>query len=149
VPRRLPPDDSWGTRARKKVDPDLDITPMIDVTFLLLIFFMVASTMTPNEDRNVPFARHGIGIDGKKATIVRLITSRRDRRNPEIRLESGTTTLEELPAQVADRVRSGSQEVIIKAERDVPYAFVQKVARAATSTEGVKLSIGVQDRSGK
>ena len=32
-------------RAKKKDEADLDITPMIDVTFLLLIFFMVTSTM--------------------------------------------------------------------------------------------------------
>mgnify|MGYP003325625382 CR=1 FL=1 len=31
---------------RKKLeDAEMDITPMIDVTFLLLIFFMVTSTM--------------------------------------------------------------------------------------------------------
>jgi hypothetical protein len=41
-------DEDDGFQRRKKAgiaDADLDITPMIDVTFLLLIFFMVTSTL--------------------------------------------------------------------------------------------------------
>ena len=39
--------------ARKKIDPDpdpvLDMSPMIDVSFLLLIYFLVTSTLEPTE----------------------------------------------------------------------------------------------------
>jgi hypothetical protein len=38
-------DQGETTRQRKKVDDEIDITPMIDCVFLLLIFFMVTSTM--------------------------------------------------------------------------------------------------------
>jgi len=37
---------------RQLEDTEMDITPMIDVTFLLLIFFIVASKM--DESANVP-----------------------------------------------------------------------------------------------
>ena len=40
---------SFGGK-RKPIEGELDITPMIDVTFLLLIFFMVSSTMQGKPD---------------------------------------------------------------------------------------------------
>ena len=33
----------------KKADLDMNLAPMIDIVFLLLIFFMVASTLNMNE----------------------------------------------------------------------------------------------------
>ena len=44
---------------KKKDEADLDITPMIDVVFLLLIFFMVTSTMQGTPDRDIPPASSG------------------------------------------------------------------------------------------
>ncbi|HAA50734.1 MAG TPA: hypothetical protein DCE43_13545, partial [Planctomycetaceae bacterium] len=38
--RRSTSSDNAFSRKRSESDADLDITPMIDVTFLLLIFFM-------------------------------------------------------------------------------------------------------------
>ncbi|MEZ6106307.1 MAG: biopolymer transporter ExbD [Pirellulaceae bacterium] len=41
-------------RNRGNEEPKMDITPMIDVTFLLLIFFIVASRPDPNRVINAP-----------------------------------------------------------------------------------------------
>ncbi len=53
-------DDEGSFRRRPATEEmDLDITPMIDVTFLLLIFFMVASTMQATAENDIPPAKHG------------------------------------------------------------------------------------------
>ena len=49
----------FGSKKKKKDEADLDITPMIDVVFLLLIFFMVTSTMQGTPDRAIPPASSG------------------------------------------------------------------------------------------
>ena len=41
---------------RPKMDVDMDITPMIDVTFLLLIFFLVASRVAQDTEVTLPAA---------------------------------------------------------------------------------------------
>ncbi|MEZ6068519.1 MAG: biopolymer transporter ExbD [Planctomycetaceae bacterium] len=46
---------------RAAEEDDLDITPMIDVTFLLLIFFMVTSTMEPEGGLKIRPRRTGWG----------------------------------------------------------------------------------------
>ena len=43
-------DDSFVMPRRKRDDDEMDITPMIDITFLLLIFFVVASKMDPTQN---------------------------------------------------------------------------------------------------
>ena len=62
-----------GIKKKKKDDAEFDITPMIDVVFLLLIFFMVSSTMDDQKAANVPPAVHGIGADANGATIVSVL----------------------------------------------------------------------------
>src|SRR5258708_2074354 len=49
---------------------DLDITPMIDVTFLLLIFFMVSSTMQGTPAIDLPPAEHTKGITVSSSTVI-------------------------------------------------------------------------------
>lgn len=44
---------------KKKFDGEFDITPMIDVVFLLLIFFMVSARMAPSANAKLPKAKHG------------------------------------------------------------------------------------------
>lgn len=40
-------------RARRRAEVDLDITPLIDVVFLLLIFFMVSTTFEHDSEINI------------------------------------------------------------------------------------------------
>ena len=59
---------------RSHVDrSELDITPMIDITFLLLIFFMVASIPDANKKRPLPSAAHGKTINARDAVFVTAI----------------------------------------------------------------------------
>lgn len=44
---------------KKEFDSEFDITPMIDVVLLLLIFFMVSARMAPQNTAKLPKAKHG------------------------------------------------------------------------------------------
>jgi biopolymer transport protein ExbD len=133
--------------ARKKLpDGELDITPMIDVTFLLLIFFMVASNMQGNKRLDLPAARHGVGVEAGGATKIEVLLEQ-GAASPRIRLEDGSfTDVAGVKQHVEQRVRDGRRQVIIKAERRVPHGFVQQVTRAVNEIEGVQFFIGVDDK---
>ncbi len=47
------------THKKKEFDGEFDITPMIDVVLLLLIFFMVSARMAPRNVAKLPKAKHG------------------------------------------------------------------------------------------
>jgi biopolymer transport protein ExbD len=69
---QLPRDDLHVVLPRRRRDDggDLDITPMIDIVFLLLIFFLVASIPQMNAQATLPPARHGVGVNPKQSIII-------------------------------------------------------------------------------
>ena len=66
-------DDYVPAPREKKKELDFDITPMIDVVFLLLIFFMVSSTMQEPAPADAPPARNGEGLEAAHAVRLALL----------------------------------------------------------------------------
>jgi len=57
-------------RERPSMDDEMDITPMIDMTFLLLIFFILTSKMTGEKSYEVPSAKNGSSIATKNCVMI-------------------------------------------------------------------------------
>jgi biopolymer transport protein ExbD len=136
-------DEMWGAKPRTTTETDIDVTPLVDCVFLLLSFFMMTSPMKGNPDRNVPSAEHGVGVNPNGATAIRIVQSEP---SPKILLDDRESTLDDVRPFVEAGMRKGHALVVIKADRKVPCGLVQKVAKAATSVEGVQFSLGVQDK---
>lgn len=139
---------SFGNR-RKPVQGELDITPMIDVTFLLLIFFMVSSTMQGKPDLDVPVAEHAIGVDSLGAAVITIFAAESVAESPRIVLgdvQGDEAELADVRPYVEEKTRGGIRKFVIKAEGDVPHGIVEEVARAITSVEGAQMFMGVGDR---
>ncbi len=137
--------DEWGSGRKRGEDAELDITPMIDVTFLLLIFFMVTSTMQGKPDLDVPPVKHGVGVDSGSVAVITISAPKSESDDPQILLDGQQRTLEDVKGFVDDNIREGSDHIVIKADREVPHGFVQQVTRVVTEFEGVTFSIGVRD----
>ena len=141
--------DAAFSRKRSEYDAELDITPMIDVTFLLLIFFMVTSTMQPDEALDNPTSVHGLGVEANSAILITISAGD----PPLINLvedKNHTEDPETVGPYVQSRMQQGRKHVIIKAERLVRHGFVQKVTREANAVikefEGARFSIAVEDK---
>ena len=63
-------DDNLHLPRKKRDDDEMDITPMIDITFLLLIFFIVCSTMDPTKIGKIPEAENGLAIAAKNSAVI-------------------------------------------------------------------------------
>ena len=138
-------DDPW---ARKRLDSsEVDMTPMIDCTFLLLIFFMVSSTMQSQPDIDLPVAAHSIGVDTSGSAVITVIAGTQ-RENPRILLGDGSgeeVLVEEVRRFVSDAVAAGKAKIVVKAEGDVTHGFIEDVARQIVAVEGAQLYMGVGD----
>lgn len=65
---------------RKKRDSEeMDITPMIDITFLLLIFFVVCSKMDPTQMAEIPDADNGVNISAKESAVIYIEPAGKDK----------------------------------------------------------------------
>lgn len=135
--------DEWSGRARRQPESELDVTPMIDVTFLLLIFFMVTSTMQ-QPDLDIPPARHGVGIDARGVMLIQV------QKGPPPRIVLGDNRnagLDEVRQRVEEAVRENRPKVIIRADGQIPHGFVQQVTRTVAEVGAAEFSIGVRDKT--
>jgi biopolymer transport protein ExbD len=137
-----------GLKKHEHVDDEPDFTAMIDMTFILLAFFIVTSTMEVSSTLTLPPARSGEGLKDK-ATIISIWY---DGDTPEVYLadaRSGSpATMTEVTAYVAEGVTQQRTKVLIKADRETPSGFVEDVARAAGRAEGVQgFFVAVKDYS--
>jgi biopolymer transport protein ExbD len=107
----------------------LDLTPMLDMVFNLLIFFMVVSQFA-NEERDMkvvlPDGSEAMPLTSKPQQIFINIdyTGRYTVRNQEYTSEG----LKELLQQAAAN-NPASQTVVIRADRRVPWDFVATAMR--------------------
>jgi len=140
-------------RRRLVGDGEADMTPMIDMTFLLLIFFLVTFKASESKLVELPEARHGIGVGKDESVIFSLA---RQAGQTEARVYLGDDEKYPLSedharqaAEIAEQVELGltnhRQHVLIKADRAVHSRDVFRVAAAAGQVDGVQLHFAVSD----
>ena len=137
-------------RSKTYDESEMDITPMIDITFLLLIFFIVASKMDPGADVTLPPARYGIPVVEKSSVIITLAAgengkaivytsngANRDQLVPAGDLEAQE---EQIAAYVEEEMASDNTKtnVLIKAEKGIKHREVSRITKAATRPESVQ-----------
>lgn len=154
--------------ARKRPQAgELDITPMIDITFLLLIFFIVNSNLQQQTAAQMPQAKHGTTVSSRDSAVITMTASSAEGRaivylsdgiSPEARAEENDLNRqEEEITQYIERSFAGTAEgsvpkrhLLIKADGKVPFGEVERVALAATRSGVVDsvetLFLGVQDK---
>jgi biopolymer transport protein ExbD len=134
-------------------DDNLDMTPMIDVTFLLLIFFLVSSVPEVQAALDLPRAEHGIGV-GKRAALVISVAQPEegagvsvyfaDQKSGEP-IGGGREAQEAAVRQaVTAAFADGTTEVLIQAERRVRHRDVARLVRAA-SLPGITVNLAVTE----
>jgi biopolymer transport protein ExbD len=146
-------------KRRKVEEADMDITPMIDMTFLLLIFFIVSGHMSENSGVTLPSARYGGVVQLNQAVILTMAPGdpgvpsvfKGDGTAPETRLRGSTP--EELDAAIeeyvdSERAKDDKKYVLVQAERGLKSREVNRVVRAAANRENIEqVYVGVMDKS--
>ena len=135
---------------RKKLEEaEMDITPMIDITFLLLIFFLVAAKMDSQRAVGLPDARAGSAILAEKAVTVIIEPS-----GPDAVLvfngEGGQFSTdmeaqeEEITSYIKDQLDGGKQFVLLKAGKGIRHKEVSRVAQAIGRADVPSLYLAVK-----
>ena len=135
--------------ARKSQEnPQLDMTPMIDVVFELIIFFVVTLTQANAKDETVRLedGKHGIELTPDELPPTHLIVD--VARTGRISMCDVTITPAELGRRVKERMRKyGEIPVMIRADYRAKHKAVAEVMNACTQNGIWKLSfVAVYDR---
>ncbi|MCH2200608.1 MAG: biopolymer transporter ExbD [Fuerstiella sp.] len=125
-----------GRKKKQTRDSDLDITPMIDVTFLLLIFFMVTSTMQATPDKDIAPAATGQNANANRYLNVDILSPDAASDDNRLLFDGRSVSLDELADELQDRAAGGRLDIMIYAERDARNGFVGEVESVINSIEG-------------
>ncbi len=130
-------------RKKPKSDSEIDIAPLIDMVFLLLIFFLVTSTMDRQSSIDLPKTEYGMAVSERNATTISI-----EGKGADIRVYLGDNVGgEPLPnltqpqeAAIVQAVEAGFLEgktsLVIKADREVHTGEISRIVGAATNAVG-------------
>lgn len=154
VPKRAPAShggDEIQPREVTPVDDEIDFTPMVDIVFLLLIFFMVGTKISRSPKVDLPESFNGKNVVEKEFVVVAVRKGTEEA--AEVTRMDGTTfssDVEQQEAEIAEYVESEltseKSQVLVKAAGDVRYGEVERVRQAIAGVleEGQSVHIAVR-----
>ncbi len=114
-------------RFRKEAEEDysLQLTPLVDVIFLLLIFFMVSTAFidfTRRLDIQLPEAKAAQVVEKVKSFVIEMGI------DTKIHLNGKLVTMESRETRIKSEMKTAARgSAIIKADKRLPYGNVVKV----------------------
>jgi len=114
-------------RGRNKITPEFNMSSMTDIVFLLLIFFMIASTLTKQLDTIEVKLPQAKGKTENRSSIT--VSINKDNR---FYIDDKIVTKSKLKTQLLNTLdKSDSRVIILRAEKNVPIeevVFVMSIA---------------------
>lgn len=110
----------------RQLGVSVNITPLIDVIFLLIIFFLAASHFVRNESRDeVALPEATTGEDEEKTSASRLVLTVTS--DGEYKVGGGTLTLDEVQPLLTDGIAKDGEkfEVRIRGDKTVPFKVIE------------------------
>lgn len=136
-------DEGWGS-GRAGDDEEMDLTPMVDVTFLLLVFFMITASFSIQKTLEVPppnpdqqgASRSETIKDMEENSVLVHIDSRNIISVDDVPLAD--------PSRLADVMRSSRMsEVLITAHENSMHDMLVKVIDASNEVGMQKIRVGI------
>ena len=136
-------DDTWGG-GRAGDDEEMDLTPMVDVTFLLLVFFMITASFSIQKTLEVPPPNPDESGASQSQTI-------KDMEENSILVHIDSRDVISVddeplsdPTRLADIMRSKRMtEVLITAHENSLHDTLAKVIDASNETGMQKIRVGI------
>jgi len=127
-------------RGRNKVDPTFNMSSMTDIVFLLLIFFMLTSTLVTVSAIDVLLPKAGGKTENSKSVAV-TITNKSLFYIDKTKVSSAKLESEILRKVGVDK----NKTIIIRGHKDAPYKNVMKVIDIANKNK-LKMILAVNGK---
>ena len=125
-------------RGRNKIDPAFNMSSMTDIVFLLLIFFMLTSTLVTVSAIDVLLPKAG-GKTENSSSIAVTITSK-----SLFYIDKTKVSASSLESEIVRKVGIDKKKtIIIRGDKDVPYKNVMKVIDIANKNK-LKMILAVK-----
>ena len=127
-------------RGRNKVDPSFNMSSMTDIVFLLLIFFMLTSTLVTVSAIDVILPKAGGKTENSKSVAVTITN------NSLFYINKSKVTSADLESEILKEVGTDKKKtIVIRGDQDVPYKNVMKVIDIANKNK-LKMILAVKGK---
>lgn len=148
------PENPLSAPRKVQADANFDITAMIDLVFMMNIYFLVTTVGAAMGELNLPAAKHCVAAD-REASVVVSIVEGVDRSAGQVYIGDGRegeplVEREEQDKAVRAATEAGARDqkktVLIKAEKNVRLRDVARVAASAAAVPGMDLKLAVMEK---
>jgi len=131
-------------RPPRRDDVNLDITPLIDVVFLLLIFFMVSTTFEHNSEINITLPEASEEVTQAKPDAINIAIDQQGNVyiNDKLLLNNRLQTIKNALSQAS--VGLNEPPIIIRADAKATHQSVIRVMDAARQLDLIKITFAIQ-----
>ena len=127
-------------RGKNKVDPTFNMSSMTDIVFLLLIFFMLTSTLVTVSAIDVLLPKAGGKTENSKSVAV-TITNK-----SLFYIDKTKVSSSKLESEILRKIGVDKQKtIVIRGDKDVPYKNVMKVIDIANRNK-LKMILAVKGK---
>lgn len=132
-----------GFSRRKREEPRVELTSMIDVVFLLLIFFMISTTFVETPGLNIQLPESSATAVDPKAKEIKIYLSKEG----EIFLKDQPITLAKLREQLVELGRQAEgMTFLLLADRETRHGRVVELMDTAKEAGFGKLAIATEEK---
>jgi biopolymer transport protein ExbD len=121
---------------------EIELTPLIDAVFLLLIFFITTTVLVKTTQLRVelPVAAHYDRLEPEKKLNLRVSAE------GELEINGNPTTMGELRSWLeSEKMRTGSSTLIVTADAKTPHGFVIDAMEMAVMAGVAKIDLETQE----
>ncbi len=127
-------------RGRNKVDPSFNMSSMTDIVFLLLIFFMLTSTLVTVSAIDVLLPKAGGKTENSKSVAVTIT------KESDFFINKSKIAPNNLEQELLIKVGTNKEKtVVIRGDKDVPYKNVMKIIDIANRNK-LKMILAVKGK---
>ena len=109
-------------RGRNKITPEFNMSSMTDIVFLLLIFFMIASTLVTTNAIDILLPKASGKTENKKSISVSI------KKDLSFYIDQKEVALETLKSELLKSLKNETTPaLVLRAEKSVPVDYVVKV----------------------
>jgi biopolymer transport protein ExbD len=127
-------------RGRNKVDPTFNMSSMTDIVFLLLIFFMITSTLVTVSAIDVLLPNASGKTENSKSVAVTITNT------SLFYIDKTKVTAANLETEILRKVGTNKQKtIVIRGDKEVPYKNVMRVIDIANRNK-LKMILAVKGK---
>jgi biopolymer transport protein ExbD len=109
-------------RGRNKITPEFNMSSMTDIVFLLLIFFMIASTLVTTNAIDILLPTASGKTENKKSVAVSI------KKDLSFYIDQSKVEVQDLETELLQRLqKETAPTLVLRAEKSVPVDYVVKV----------------------